>query len=74
MKSENTRSSNFELLRIFAMFGIVLHHLMVNDLDVLGYNTAAYSSDLGGGNLSNTKFDSSLWRGFVPADNRMVWS
>ena len=32
------RKSNFEALRIFAMFGIVLHHLMVNDLDVLGYN------------------------------------
>lgn len=41
------RKSNFEALRIFAMFGIVLHHLMVNDLDVLGYNKP-YSAMEGG--------------------------
>lgn len=40
------RKSNFELLRIFAMFGIVLHHLMVNDLDVLGYNKP-YNAEMG---------------------------
>lgn len=32
------RSSNIELLRIFAMFCIVLHHIMVNDVNLLGYN------------------------------------
>ena len=41
------RKSNFETLRLFAMYGIVLHHLMVNDLDVLGYNKP-YSAEMGG--------------------------
>ena len=41
------RNSNFELLRIFAMLGIVLHHLMVNDLDVLGYNKP-FNAEMGG--------------------------
>ena len=33
------RNSNFELLRIFAICGIVLHHLVINVIDVCGYNT-----------------------------------
>lgn len=33
------RNSNFELLRIFAIWGIVLHHLVINGIDVCGYNT-----------------------------------
>lgn len=32
------RQSNFELLRIIAMFAIVLHHLIVNAINVVGYN------------------------------------
>lgn len=33
------RNSSFELLRIFAIWGIVLHHLVINGIDVCGYNT-----------------------------------
>lgn len=32
------RQSNFELLRIMAMFAIVLHHLIINAINVVGYN------------------------------------
>lgn len=64
------RKSNFEALRIFAMFGIVLHHLMVNDLDVLGYNKPYLVSE--GGGISNTQLYSSMWRRFVFIDNRLV--
>ena len=34
------RQSNFELLRIMAMFAIVLHHLIVNAINVVGYNNS----------------------------------
>ena len=32
------RSSNFELLRLFAIFGIIIHHVFINNLDICGYN------------------------------------
>lgn len=32
------RQSNFELLRIVAIWGIVLHHLIINGISTVGYN------------------------------------
>jgi len=44
------RLSNFELVRIVAIFLITLHHLTINNLDVCGYNTAYnyYNDGVGG--------------------------
>ena len=40
MKANNiVRLSNFELLRIVAMFGIVLHHLVIKGASTCGYVT-----------------------------------
>lgn len=38
------RDSNFELLRIFAIFLITIHHLVINSIDACGYN-APYNYD-----------------------------
>ena len=35
---EKVRESKFELLRLFAIFCIVYHHLLINGADVCGYN------------------------------------
>ncbi|MCR4903053.1 MAG: acyltransferase family protein [Butyrivibrio sp.] len=37
---EKIRDSNFELMRMVAMFGIVIHHLLISGADVCGYKTA----------------------------------
>lgn len=37
--NDNVRLSNFELLRIVAMFGIVLHHLVIKGASTCGYVT-----------------------------------
>lgn len=35
---KNARNSNFELLRIVAIVFITMHHLLINGLDICGYN------------------------------------
>lgn len=73
MKANNSvRLSNFELLRIVAMFGIVLHHLVIKGASTCGYVTPYnYEKDgfiglilnslvIGGGELFRF-------------NNRMVW-
>lgn len=37
--NNRVRLSNFELLRIVAMFGIVLHHLVIKGASTCGYVT-----------------------------------
>ena len=37
--NNSVRLSNFELLRIVAMFGIVLHHLVIKGASTCGYVT-----------------------------------
>lgn len=36
--NRNVRNSNFELLRIVAIVFITMHHLLINGLDICGYN------------------------------------
>lgn len=36
--TKKQRSSNFELLRLVAIFLITMHHLTINNVDVCGYN------------------------------------
>ena len=70
--NNRVRLSNFELLRIVAMFGIVLHHLVIKGASTCGYVTPYnYEKDgfiglilnslvVGGGEL-------------FCVNNRMVW-
>ena len=47
-KSNNTsvRDSNFELLRLLAMFGIIVHHLVIKGASTYGYvETYDYDRD-----------------------------
>lgn len=39
MKQINTRQSNFELLRIVCILGIILHHLIIKGASTCGYVT-----------------------------------
>lgn len=34
----NNRASNFELLRLIAIYGIIVHHLVINSANTCGYN------------------------------------
>ena len=36
--SQKVRESNFELLRIVAILFITMHHLLINGIDLCGYN------------------------------------
>lgn len=44
---KSVRDSNFELLRVFAIFLITIHHLVINSIDACGYKTP-YSYDVKG--------------------------
>lgn len=39
------RQSNFELLRIVAIWGIVLHHLIINGISTVGYNQVFHADN-----------------------------
>lgn len=72
MNSKNERLSNFELLRLVAIWGIILHHLVIKGASTCGYlSPYDFSRDgvmglllnslvIGGGEL-------------FCYDNRMVW-
>ena len=46
MGEKKVRDSNFELLRIIAIFGIILHHLVIKGADTCGYvDSYNYSRD-----------------------------
>lgn len=42
MERANVRQSNFELLRLVAIFMIIVHHLVIKSAETCGY-THAYS-------------------------------
>ena len=37
METTNTRQSNFELLRLVAIFMIIVHHLVIKSAETCGY-------------------------------------
>ena len=49
------RDSNFELLRLLAMFGIIVHHLVIKGASTCGYvETYDYDRDSSMGLLLNS--------------------
>lgn len=70
--SQKVRESNFELLRIVAILFITMHHLLINGIDLCGYN-CNFVLNL---NSSIAVILNSLIVGgkFVPFDFRLVWN
>lgn len=65
------RDSNFELLRLLAMFGIIVHHLVIKGASTCGYvETYVYDRDGSMGLLLN----SLVVGGLLRSNYRMVWS
>ena len=44
---DKVRESKFELLRLFAIFCIVYHHLLINGVNICGYNSPYIIDDNG---------------------------
>lgn len=70
--NRNVRNSNFELLRIVAIVFITMHHLLINGLDICGYNKPfEISSSSAVAVMLNSMF---VGGGkFVPSYFRLVW-
>ena len=73
-KSNNrtVRDSNFELIRLLAMFGIIVHHLVIKGASTCGYiEPYDYNRDgVIGLMLNSLVVGGELLR----VNNRMVWS
>ena len=66
------RDSNFELLRLLAMFGIIVHHLVIKGASTCGYVEAYdYNRDGVLGLLLNSLV---VGGGMLCANNGMVWN
>lgn len=70
---QNKRFSSFELLRLVAMFGIVLHHLVIKGASTCGYVTP-YDSEKDG--IAGLIINSFVVGGgkLLRLNNRLVWN